>query len=49
MAKTLALAALLSIAAADDLITNLPGWNGAQKMYAGYVSGTVDDSSSSRI
>ena len=24
--------------AADDLITNLPGWSGAQNMYSGYVS-----------
>lgn len=31
-------AAFLSGARADDLITNLPGWNGQQKMYAGYVN-----------
>lgn len=31
-------AAALAAARADDSITSLPGWNGAQKMYAGYVN-----------
>ena len=32
------LASFAAVAAADDLITNLPGWAGGQNMYAGYIN-----------
>lgn len=38
---TLAACLLLSfvfVALADDRIVNLPGWNGTQNMYAGYIN-----------
>ncbi len=37
-ARNLVLAAALLGARADDTITSLPGWSGAQKMWAGYVN-----------
>ena len=38
LAATLLLLLLVTSSLADDRITNLPGWNGTQAMYAGYIN-----------
>lgn len=35
------LLSFVSVALADDRIVNLPGWNGTQNMWAGYINVNV--------